>query len=132
MMDRDFEIKYKDEQIQDLRDALAGTKKEKGSFNEVGGRWEINYSSILTKLIQEAGRWCECHASDLFALWSSIEQKLENGTLGTDNFVFAFKEIGVDDKEPYKRHKANRNYYRAVWFLDVTVNGDKIEMILHK
>lgn len=60
-MDVEFEIKYRDEQIKDLKEELAGTKREKGG-------WRINYSSILSKLIQEAGRWCEHYASDLFIL----------------------------------------------------------------
>ena len=55
-MEKDFEIDYRDEQIKDLKEALAGTKREIGYFNPLKGKWEINYSSILTKLIQEAGR----------------------------------------------------------------------------
>lgn len=39
--------------------------------------FNINTSSILTRLIQEAGRWCERFASDLFVSWRSIEQKLK-------------------------------------------------------
>ena len=65
-MDKDFELQWKDEQIAELRSALAGTITETGSYNPLEGKWEINYSSILTRLIQEAGRWCEYYASDLF------------------------------------------------------------------
>lgn len=50
-MKKDFEIEYRDEQIKDLKEALAGTKRETGYFNPLKGKWEINYSSILTKLI---------------------------------------------------------------------------------
>lgn len=34
-------------------------------IEEHGRDFEINYSSILTKLIQECGRLCENYASDL-------------------------------------------------------------------
>ena len=97
------------------------------------GKWEINYSSILTRLIQEAGRWCESYASDLFVQWKyKIDQKLDNGTLYTNTFVFAFRDSGVDSEEWYENHKNEHNYYRAVWYLDVLTDEGKIKMTLHK
>ena len=132
-MDKDFELQWKDEQIAELRSALSGTITETGSYNPLEGKWEINYSSILTRLIQEAGRWCESYASDLFVQWKyGIDQKLDNGTLYTDTFVFAFRDSGVDSEEWYENHKNEHNYYRAVWFLDVLTDKGKIKMMLHK
>lgn len=135
-MEKDFEIEYRDGQIKDLREALSGTKRETGYFDQLKGKWEINYSSILTRLIQEAGRWCEYYASDLFIYWSSINRDLENGNMNTNTFVFAFRESGIDNKTKYEKCRAKgceyRNYYRAVWFLEVTVDKGKIEMVLHK
>ena len=132
-MDKDFELQWKDEQIAELRSALSGTITETGSYNPLEGKWEINTSSILTRLIQEAGRWCESYASDLFVQWKyKIDQKLDNGTLYTDTFVFAFRDSGVDHEEWYENHKNEYNYYRAVWFLDVVVDEGKIKMTLHK
>ena len=132
-MDRDFELQWKDEQIADLRSIISGTITETGSYNPLEGKWEINYSSILTRLIQEAGRWCESYASDLFVQWKyGIDQKLDNGTLYTNTFVFAFRDSGVDSEEWYENHKNEHNYYRAVWFLDVLTDKGKIKMMLHK
>ena len=132
-MDRDFELQWKDEQIADLRSIISGTITETGSYNPLEGKWEINYSSILTRLIQEGGRWCESYASDLFVQWKyGIDQKLDNGTLYTDTFVFAFRDSGVDSEEWYENHKNEHNYYRAVWFLDVLTDKGKIKMMLHK
>ena len=132
-MDKDFELQWKDEQIANLKAALSGTITETGSYNPLEGKWEINYSSILTRLIQEAGRWCESYASDLFVQWKyKIDQKLDNGTLEIDTFVFAFRDSGVDSEEWYENHKNEHNYYRAVWFLDVEINEGKIKMTLHK
>ena len=132
-MDKDFELQWKDEQIAELRSVLAGTITETGSYNPLEGKWEINTSSILTRLIQEAGRWCEHYASDLFVQWKyGIDQKLDNGTLYTDTFVFAFRDSGVDSEEWYENHKNEHNYYRAVWFLDVLTDKGKIKMMLHK
>ena len=133
MVDKDLELQWKDEQIAELRSIIAGTITETGSYNPLEGKWEINYSSILTRLIQEAGRWCESYASDLFVQWKyRIDQKLDNGTLYTDTFVFAFRDSGVDSEEWYENHKNEHNYYRAVWFLDVETNEGKIKMTLHK
>ena len=132
-MDRDFELQWKDEQIAELRSALSGTITETGSYNPLEGKWEINTSSILTRLIQEAGRWCESYASDLFVQWKyKIDQKLDDGTLYTNTFVFAFRDSGVDSEEWYENHKNEHNYYRAVWFLDVLTDKGKIKMMLHK
>ena len=132
-MDKDFELQWKDEQIAELRSIISGTITETGSYNPLEGKWEINYSSILTRLIQEAGRWCESYASDLFVQWKyGIDQKLDNGTLYTDTFVFAFRDSGVDSEEWYENHKNEHNYYRAVWFLDVLTDKGKIKMMLHK
>lgn len=131
-MEKDFEIEYRDEQIKDLKEALAGTKRETGYFNPLKGKWEINYSSILTRLIQEAGRWCEYYASDLFVTWHNIDKKLDDGTMDTEQFVFGFRSDGVDHKEWYELHKNDIGRYRAVWFLDITVDNGKMEMVLHK
>lgn len=132
-MNKDWELQYKDEQIAKLRSIIAGTITETGSYNPIECKWEINTSSILTRLIQEAGRWCEHYASDLFVQWKyEIENGLDNGTLETDTFVFAMRDSGVDHKEWYKNHKDKHNYYRAVWFLDVETNEGKIKMTLHK
>lgn len=133
MNDRDFELQYKDEQIATLRSIIAGTITETGSYNRLKDKWEINYSSILSRLIQEAGRWCEHFASDLFVQWKyEIDKELNNGTLETNTFVFAFRNSGVDHKEYYEIHKCENNYYRAVWFLDVETDECKIKMTLHK
>lgn len=124
---KDFEIDYRDEQIKDLKEALAGTKRQIGYFKPLKGKWEINYSSILTKLIQEAGRWCEYYASDLFITWHNIDKNLDDGTMKTEQFVFGFRNNGVDHKGWYELHKNDVGRYRAVWFLDVIVNDQQME-----
>lgn len=52
--------------------------------------------------------------------------------MDTEQFVFGFRNDGVYHKEWYELHKNDVGRYRAVWFLDVTVNDGKMEMILHK
>ena len=89
---------------------------------------EINYSSILTKLIQECGRLCERYASDLFIDWQSIEDKLKDGTMETSVYLFGIREDGVDHAEfilsRYNNDSYARYEYRKIYRLDVVVKGD--------
>ena len=122
-------IEILEEQLEDAKNALNGIIIEEGERRN-DGVWIINTSSILTRLIQEAGRWCERFASDLFISWSVIDKKLDNGTMQTEQFVFAMYDNGIHHKAWYECNK-DKNY-RKVWFLDVETNKDKIKMTLHK
>ena len=105
---------------------------------EAQGRdFDINYSSILTKLIQECGRLCEGYASDLFITWDGITQKLKEKTMETSVYLFGIREMGVDHNEfVLNRYNNNKNYarheYRKIYRLDVIVEGDSIRMELYE
>ena len=114
-----------------------------GRTIEETGRWtynsqkgcyvgEINWSSIITKLIQEAGRWCVYYASDLFVQLHPIVNALENGTLRSRNEIFGFRESGVDhDSFILSRYKTQNEsciasyYYRSIWRLDIECETDE-------
>lgn len=87
----------------------------------------LNYSSILTKLIQEAGRWCKSYASDLFIDWYTIYKQIEEQQLKNGSYLFGFREYGVDHDNfifhRYEQHNASHEY-RAIWRLDITVDED--------
>lgn len=87
----------------------------------------LNYSSILTRLIFTAGRFCEHYASDLFIWWESVKKKLDNGTMGTESFLFGFYTSGVDSTPSVIK---GCNSYRAIYRLDFEVNGNKIKATL--
>ena len=128
-----IEAKVKDEKIKELEETLSGTIREEGSYSPSKGKWEINYSSILTKLIQEAGRWTERHASDLFLGWEEIDEILTNPITESTFRIFAFRESGVDGDMFYENNKSNLYYYRAVWKLEINlIDIGKIEMVLRK
>lgn len=130
---RDFEIEFRDERIKELEDIVNGTIIETGRYNRAEGKYDINTSSILTRLIQEAGRWCRSYASDLFIYWKyNVDKLLENGSMENSNLIFAFRELGVDDEFAYNHNKRNYHYYRAVWYLTITIVDEKIEMVLRK
>lgn len=89
----------------------------------------LNYSSILTKLIQEAGRWCKRYASDLFIDWYYLMQDINNGNLDDRTMLFGFREDGVDGNRfvcsRYTQDRILAQYeYRALWRLDITVDDD--------
>ena len=54
------------------------------------GRWNINYSGILSDLICKAGRYCKHYASDLFIDWKEIENSLDNADYKGDTYLFGF------------------------------------------
>lgn len=85
----------------------------------------INYSSILTRLIQEAGRICESYASNLFIDWRSIVEALEDGTIETGSYLFGFRDSGVDEAKSvlywYNETSHGREHYPAIWKLDINV-----------
>lgn len=101
----------------------------------------INTSSILTRLIQETGRYCDHYASDLFILWREIENRIEQKTLETKRYLFGLRESGVDGNSfilsKYNGNRAKQilaSYeYRSIWILDVIVEEDgKIQMELYE
>lgn len=108
--------------------------------DEAFGRWstytleyDVNYSSILTKLIQEAGRWCERYASDLFIDWCIIKKELETPACKSGNYFFGFRKDGVDGLSfILNRIAENRETYRSIWMLNVEVEGNKVTMKLYK
>ena len=114
------------------------TKRYYAEVIEAQGRdFDINYSSILTKLIQECGRLCEAWASDLFITWNSIEQKLKDKTMETSTHLFGIREMGVDHNDFVLIRYNNDGYrgryeYRKIYRLDVVVDDDLIRMELYE
>lgn len=92
------------------------------------GRTNINISSILTKLIQEAGRWCKDYASDLFISWAGIQTQIDNATLKPDSYLFGFREYGVDHNQfILSKYQTSGSIiasyeYRAIWRLDIELS----------
>ena len=106
-------------------------------IKETGRNWDINYSSILTKLIQECGRLCERYASDLFIDWSSIEGQIKDRCLETSTRLFGIRENGVDHNtfvlSRYENNGRNaRHEYRKIYRLDITVDNGDITMELYE
>ena len=107
-------------------------------YTKAVGRWntygnlDINYSTILTKLIQEAGRWCEHYASDLFISWENLMVKLSSGNFEGGRFAFGFRQYGVDHLEWIlsRLNDGDNKEYRSIWILDVEISDDEIIMKL--
>ena len=106
-------------------------------IEEHGWDFDINYSSILTKLIQECGRLCESYASDLFIIWNGIARKLEKKVMETSAYLFGIREMGVDHSEfVLSRYNNNGCYamyeYRKIYRIDIIVDGNLIKMKLYE
>lgn len=104
--------------------------KMNATITEAQGRSaEINTSSILTKLIQSAGRFCESYASDLFISWNSMLRDMECGEL-KETYLFGMREAGVDHDKfilyRYNQNDISAHYeYRQMWrlYTNVDENG---------
>jgi hypothetical protein len=114
---------------------------EKGRFDSYDSCTDnLNLSAILTKLIQEAGRWCESFASDLFVDWGAILHHLDQ--LGPDSenrsFLFGFRKDGVDHTEWVLSRFNNYNaaarslIYRKIYRLDVWVRNREVLLRLYE
>ena len=112
------------------------TITEKGRFSVYSGRYEINYSGILSTLIGEAGRFCEAFASDLFIDWSFVVDYIKNASENARmSYLFGFRQYGVDHAEyVLNRYNNEQGYakhnYRSLWRLDVVTEGKEIKMTL--
>lgn len=91
---------------------------------------EINYTSIITKLIQEAGKHCNSYASDLFIDLNYLEEAMHNFSIETDSILFGFRNSGVDSDSHIVHSHAitdrlndNINYtYNSIWRLDIEIS----------
>ena len=87
-----------------------------------------NFSSEWSRLINEAGRWCESYASDILIDFESIKAYLERLKNGEESegreFWFGFRQMGVDHLA-FIQSRTERGYashvYRAVWRWSFTV-----------
>ena len=107
------------------------------SFSLFSGKYEINHSSILSALIQEAGRYCEIFASDLFIHWEAVLRAIDEnaGKEFEKVFLFGFRQNGVDHANyvisNYNNNGESAKYsYRSLWRLAVFADGKTINMIL--
>lgn len=93
--------------------------------------YSSNLSSEYTTLIQAAGRFCECYASDILYDIRAVEKDLEdpiaflNGeTDARKQYLFGFRKDGVDHKE-FVLSKIQDygdkayHYYRVVYELEI-------------
>ena len=106
---------------------------------EEGYHWDINWSSIQSKLIYLAGRYCDRFASDLNIDIFAIIRHIEQRTLQSGMHLFGFREDGVDHSSLVinrycRQHEYSNQYgaqYRSLWRLDVEVLDGDISMKLY-
>lgn len=97
-------------------------------YDLTGVNCSYNFSSIITKLIQEAGRFCLRYASDLFIDLQEICKTIEDGTIVDSSYLFGFRESGVDGDNYIINNLYKNNYspylYRSIWRLDIKIEKD--------
>lgn len=115
------------------------TIKSSGYWSDLRHKWDVNYSSILTELIHQAGRWCEYYASDLFISWETVMQYLYNPEIENKSFLFGFRACGVDhDSFIFSRFSDDEytEVYRSIYRLDIKKTdegyGEEVKMMLYR
>lgn len=87
----------------------------------------FNYSSILSKLIVEAGTHCQSYASDLFISWESLMDKIHGITENTRfEEWFGFRDMGVDHKA-FMNSRALETY-SSIYRLTVDIDVEKMRI----
>lgn len=95
--------------------------------------YEINYSSIVTYLIQIAGRFCESYASDLFLIWSCLEDRIKDKEYRGEKLILGFRRMGVDKNDiVVKNYNANPYYYRQIVVIEIEATGDEIDIYMRR
>lgn len=112
---------------------------ESETITAEGYQWEINWTSIQSKLIYLAGRYCDRFASDINIDVFTIMKQLEHRVLKSGTHLYGFREDGVDSNS-FVINRYSRQYeysnlygaqYRALWRLDIEVRDGDIEMKLY-
>lgn len=88
------------------------------------GKTEINMSSIYTKLIQEAGRYCDFYASDLLFDIDKIHKIIQSGESGT--VYIGFRNSGVDGNEfiSVREPSVIDSEYHAIYRVEIKQTED--------
>lgn len=115
-----------------IRNFDTGTEKGRLCSN-------INYSEILSRLINEAGQVCRSYSSDLFISWENLLLDISKTEEENAEIIryFGFREFGVDHEAYVKtRLSAPDCYgdhpYYSIFKLTVSLKGDRIEMKLEQ
>ena len=115
--------------IQDAFDRATDTFKiiEKGRRLTIHGCYSINISSILTKLIQDTGRFCDTHADDILF---DLEDIVKIAKHGVENMrpnviikAVGIRANGVDYAEHIFSNMNNNwhdDYYRRIYGIKIT------------
>ena len=106
-------------------------------FKETGEVNNFNSSYILTKLIQEVGRFCESYASDLFIDWKKIDEMIKDNSIQTSSYLFGIRKMGVDHKEfIFSRYETEKEFaslqYRKIYKLDIERENKYLTMYLYE
>ena len=97
------------------------------------GRASINWSSIATILIKEAGK-CASYSSDIFYDLKSVEETLNE--CKDNSFMFGFRDMGVDHKDFVSIRLEDQlkmtNVYRKLYKLSITFDKEfnSVNMLL--
>lgn len=92
--------------------------------------YSINMSTIMDKLIQDAGRFCIRYASDLLIDIDAII-KAVNDPSANDVYGIGIRENGVDGNSYITSNllgRLNSDYYRCIYGISITHDNDEVRV----
>ena len=95
------------------------------------GNWSANMSTIYSKLITDAGRFCEHYSSDIFIDLQYVEKYIQEGNSENKTWLFGIYSSGVDHMA-FVLNKRDLREYRALYRLDAVVDGNTMTMTLSR
>lgn len=113
---------------------IGNKKTAEARISHYDGKFDINYSSIFSELIQAAGMGCECFSSDMFIELEAIKRAIDN----RENYVrfIGIRTNGVDG-DTFIASRLNRkscNYepaaYIKLYKLEISIVDDEMTMTL--
>ena len=110
------------------------TITEHGYKTAFGSRYNINLSSIETKLIQDVGRFCERYAGDLFISWNEVKETIDCHTEPKTVIGIGIRRDGVDGNgyicHNLESESTRYHYYRKVYAVCIEHNDLDVNVTL--
>lgn len=94
------------------------------------GRFDVNTSSILSRLIVIAGQICKSYSSDVIITWEEVTREFNDPEYKGGKYLFGFRELGVDGNTQVlaRLNSEIEGYIREIkdlYMIDVSIENGK-------
>ena len=118
--------------IENSKNIIAKTTMVHDVYSQSGPYWKGNTHQITDVLIENAGRFCLNHSSDLLISLKTIFEEFENMYVNEHCHIFAMRECGVDHMAYFiartnsPSERINTGYYRKIFAVTISESVNDI------